>query len=222
METLYHAVAILSCRSETLQELPRSSPTYILQNLSGTRVTEIVGQDFHGQLSLLPIVPYAVSLALRVAYRELRFSKVPMLHDRARKQFVANCAILRELGELYWGALVMAELGEHTLPGFEKDRWTGPGDSDERLVSGADGDNSANTQPTSGTASSRGLGRQQIAREEFPMHAEALVQEEYGGSALDWMVLDNAPDLDFFGWLDPDFEWQRGDAHPASSLPSSI
>src|SRR5947209_4918888 len=106
IETLYHAVAMLSCRSQSLQEPPRSSASYVRQSLSAARVTTIVGEEFHGQLSLLPIVPYAVSLSLRISYRDLRLSKAPIFRTRARRQLLANCAILRELGNIFWSATV--------------------------------------------------------------------------------------------------------------------
>lgn len=124
IETFYHAVAMLSCRPQTSQGgVPKSSTNMIAharQSLSASRVTFIVGEEFHGQLSLLPFVPYSLSLALRVSYRELRTSKTPIFRARARKQMVEQCRLLRQLGEIFWSAVVMVELSEQTIREMDK------------------------------------------------------------------------------------------------------
>lgn len=59
IEVLYHAVAMLTCRSQSLKEPLRSSASYVRQSLSASAIVNIVGTEFKGQLSMLPIVPYA-------------------------------------------------------------------------------------------------------------------------------------------------------------------
>lgn len=120
IETLYHAVAILSCRARSSHEAPRSTASSVRQSLSATRVTSVVGQEFNNQLSMLPIIPYAVSLSLSVAYRELRNSKIPMYRSRARALLQKNCSLLRELGGTFWSAEAMARLGEKTLKEMDR------------------------------------------------------------------------------------------------------
>ncbi|KAJ5512578.1 hypothetical protein N7463_002130 [Penicillium fimorum] len=115
IEVLYHTVAILSCRSITPDDRSRSSASYMRQSLSASRVTAIVGDEFRNELSLFPIVPYAVSQSLRVSYRSLQQSKTSFFRSRARKQVASNCDILRELGGTYHSASLMADLGEHLL-----------------------------------------------------------------------------------------------------------
>lgn len=118
---LYHAAAILSCHSTNLYGVSRpSSETNVRQSLSASRVTYIVGDEFHNQLSLFPIIPYAVALSLRVSWHSLQQSKAAIFQARARKQLVANCAILRELGEAFYSASLMADLGERLIKDLDK------------------------------------------------------------------------------------------------------
>ncbi|KAJ5958581.1 uncharacterized protein N7479_005731 [Penicillium vulpinum] len=97
----------------------RSSTSYMRQSLSASRVTTIVGDEFRNELSLFPIVPYAVSQSLRVSYRSLQQSNTSFFRSRARRQVASNCDILRELGETYHLASLMADLGEHLLREFD-------------------------------------------------------------------------------------------------------
>ncbi|KAL4876194.1 hypothetical protein BJY04DRAFT_210746 [Aspergillus karnatakaensis] len=126
VEVLYHAVAILSCHSTNLHGVsrtgPHSSDSNIRQTLSASRVPHIVGEEFLGQLSLFPFVPYTVALALRSSYHNLQQSRTLLFQERAKKQFVLNCAILRELGGDFYSALLMAELGERLIKGLEDQR----------------------------------------------------------------------------------------------------
>ncbi|KAK1979043.1 fungal-specific transcription factor domain-containing protein [Colletotrichum cereale] len=115
IELLYHGIAILSCRipvgsirSENL------SLAHTRQSLSAIKITAIVEQ-FGNSLSHMTFVPYAVSLSLRVAYRELRSSKVPMLTARSRRQLQSTCKILRGLGGMFRSALVMVDLAEQVI-----------------------------------------------------------------------------------------------------------
>lgn len=113
IEILYHTVAILSCRSASVEGHARSSASSTRQSLSASRVTTIVGDEFHNELSLFPIIPYAVALSLRVSYRSLQQTKTSFFRARGRKQLMSNCKILRELGGVFASASLMAELGEH-------------------------------------------------------------------------------------------------------------
>ncbi|KAL2808443.1 hypothetical protein BJX63DRAFT_436117 [Aspergillus granulosus] len=117
IEVLYHAVAILSCHSTNLHGISRtrSSESHIRQSLSTSRVTYIVGEEFRNKLSLFPFIPYAVALALRASYHNLHQSKAAIFRDRARKQFNANCQILRQLGDDFYSASLMADLAERLI-----------------------------------------------------------------------------------------------------------
>ncbi|KAF2026584.1 hypothetical protein EK21DRAFT_115640 [Setomelanomma holmii] len=113
IEIFYHAVAILSCRTEITDQ--RRSPAYIRQSLSAHKVMFMVAEDEHGQLSPFPIIPYAVSLALRFFYREFRFTKIGLFHARAQKQLITGCGVLRKFGQAFAVAAGIANLVEQTL-----------------------------------------------------------------------------------------------------------
>ena len=68
----------------------------------------------------MPFVPYAVSLALSVEYRKMRHSRLPMFRARAMSAFRRNCAMLRKFGDHFWGANVVAGLGERVLREMER------------------------------------------------------------------------------------------------------
>ncbi|KAK1995535.1 fungal-specific transcription factor domain-containing protein [Colletotrichum falcatum] len=115
IELLYYGIAILSCRipvGSTRSE--HLSLAQARQSLSAIKITVIVEQ-FGSSLAHMTFVPYAVSLSLRVAYRELRSSKVPMLTARSRRQLQSTCRVLRELGGMFRSALVMVDLAEQVI-----------------------------------------------------------------------------------------------------------
>ncbi|KAL3463488.1 hypothetical protein BJX64DRAFT_256828 [Aspergillus heterothallicus] len=119
VEVLYHAVAILSCHSTNLHGVSRnrSSESHIRQNLSASRVTYIVGEEFRDKLSLFPFIPYAVALSLRASYHALQQSKAALFRHRAQQQFNANCLLLRHLGNDFYSAFRMADLAERLTNG---------------------------------------------------------------------------------------------------------
>ena len=122
IELLYHATAILSCRSSSCDVRLSSSAAQVRQNLSATRLTAMHGDEFRNQVVLLPFVPYAISLSLSVAYREMRRSKVPMYRARAQNDVKANCRSLDQLGEIFWTARIMAQMGNATLRELDRVR----------------------------------------------------------------------------------------------------
>jgi hypothetical protein len=52
-------------------------------------------------------------------------SKAAIFQARARKQLVANCAILRELGEAFYSASLMADLGERLIKKVDGEQESG-------------------------------------------------------------------------------------------------
>ena len=115
IEVLYHAIAILSCRSKSEEAPLQASSSYLRQSLAASRLTSATAQEYREQLVLFPFVPYAVSLSLSVAYRELRHSKAPLHRSRARTSLQANCNVLQDLGKVFWSASMMANMCESTL-----------------------------------------------------------------------------------------------------------
>ncbi|KAH8690826.1 hypothetical protein BGW36DRAFT_432609 [Talaromyces proteolyticus] len=117
IEILYYAIAILSHRTKPGESnsTPGSFASRTRQIHAAERITAIVSHEPHEQLSLFPFIPYAVSLSLSVAYREMRRSKVPMYRSRAQNAMEANCHLLGSLGQIFWSAEAMAEFGNMTL-----------------------------------------------------------------------------------------------------------
>ncbi|KAJ5634686.1 hypothetical protein N7528_002528 [Penicillium herquei] len=145
IEVLYHAAAILSCRSASPDGVSPTSDSKLRQSFSASRVTSIVGEEFHNELCLFPIVPYAVALSLRVSYQTLQQSKAQIFQARARKQLVSNCQILRELGKTFYSASLMADLGEYLIGRRDgvPERNDGP-----NLLARMNTDNSLSENPT--------------------------------------------------------------------------
>ena len=116
VELLYHAVAILSHRSTlATQDSTATSFSKARRALSVDKITAMMVQDYDSSVTLFPFAPYAVTLASSVNYREMRRSKVPLFRARARVSFEKNCAVLRHLGEIFWSAAVIADMGKLTL-----------------------------------------------------------------------------------------------------------
>lgn len=146
LEVFYHSVAILSCK------LPADGNNLFPHSLingrrshSADRITEIIGgnsSEFHHmggngnqkqqqqqpsalKLSCTPLLPYAVSLALGVAYLKMRHSQVPLFRARGRRAFVAAAALLRDDprlggGGTSWTARTMAGMAEQVLQEMDK------------------------------------------------------------------------------------------------------
>jgi hypothetical protein len=120
IELIYHAVVVLSCRPNSHN--PSSSPLEIRETLSAANIVFIIGTEFRDQISHMPFAPYALSLSLRIFYRELRFgSKSPFTRNRARKQLLSACQLLREsFANNFPSAMRVAELAEQTVKEMEK------------------------------------------------------------------------------------------------------
>jgi hypothetical protein len=119
IETLYHAVAILSCRSKTLTDTQRSSVSYLRQSLSTSTLSSTIGRELQ-ELVLFPFVPYAVSLALSISYREMRHGKVSLHRARARTQFQTISDALSGLKETFRSAATTADMGKKLLKEMDR------------------------------------------------------------------------------------------------------
>jgi hypothetical protein len=210
---LYHSVAMLSCRTTTLQEPPTSSASFLRQSLSALKATAIISGDIPNQLSNLPIVPYAISLSLRVAYRELRLSRSPMMRNRARKQLLTNAALLRELGSVYGSAAVLATMVDSTLLEMDKliqstqqqqqQQQTG----DPNTSSALDSSSPADQSPSSRRPSTSSLSPPGSQRDDNLTSAGAPDPDssEIDFANIDLPLFDNMFDLDIFSHLELDW-----------------
>ena len=79
------------------------------------------------QMPSLPLVPYAASLSMTVAYRQLRDSK--SIHDQrlAMIDLDSRCAILEGLSTRWWSADAMAKLGRKALKNLQGSLEDNPG-----------------------------------------------------------------------------------------------
>ncbi|KAK1585651.1 fungal-specific transcription factor domain-containing protein [Colletotrichum navitas] len=192
IELLYHGIAILSCRipvGSTRSE--HLSLAYTRQSLSAIKITAIVEQ-FANSLSHMTFVPYAVSLSLRVAYRELRSSKVPMLTARSRRQFQSTCKVLKELGGMFRSALVMVDLAEQVIQEIDQ------------VCSNALNEQNVNDSAGTPTATRQGdttaAGGPEMANaagvENLPLHSESI-------SGFDASLFEGPAGFDVFEFFDP-------------------
>jgi hypothetical protein len=211
---------MLSCRSQSLQESSPSSASFVRQSLSAAKVTSIVGDEYHNQLSLLPMVPYAVSLSLRVCYRDLRLSKAPMLRTRARKQLLRNCTILRELGEIFWSAVVMVELAEKTICEMDKvystiasaqqrqtaNEATVTTRTDEEAVPNVENSDATDQiNPWKQPSDGRDINEPNAGPETDFSGTQNVLAQDYDFSTFGAEIFDNLPYLDVFEHFDPNF-----------------
>ncbi|KAK8157100.1 fungal-specific transcription factor domain-containing protein [Phyllosticta citrichinensis] len=115
LELFYHAVAMASHKSRSITDPVRSTPSSVRQSLSAVRVISILSNEFPSDLPPLPIVPYSLALAMTVAYRQFRRSKLQGHKNRAKEDFKNCCKLLEKLRATWWSAGCMADLGAAAL-----------------------------------------------------------------------------------------------------------
>lgn len=115
LELFYHAVAMASHKSRSITDPVRSTPSSVRQSLSAVRVISILSNEFPSDLPPLPIVPYSLALAMTVAYRQFRRSKLQGHKNRAKEDFKNCCKLLEKLRATWWTAGCMADLGAAAL-----------------------------------------------------------------------------------------------------------
>ncbi|KAI1441425.1 hypothetical protein F5Y02DRAFT_422060 [Annulohypoxylon stygium] len=196
LEIFYHSVAILSSQSpsENRSTALPAPATNSRRSLAADRITSIVGDEFVGQLSYLPIIPYGVSLSLSVSYRKMRHSNVPMFRNRGKKAFVANTTLLKSLDDTFWTAKAMVAMAEQVLQEMNKavasiTQETGLADTSKKAESTSRGDQEI---------ASSGPG-------------DSISDYTLQGTA-DVSMLEAIPDLDVFGHFDPTFNLGAVDA----------
>lgn len=173
----------------------------------------------------------SVSLSLRFSYRELRLSKIPFFQARFRRQLLARCALLRELGELFPATILMVDLAEQTVREVDKvfsaTVNTTPNESTNRqqikaagaLVAGNAGSRGQTTLPdrerqSIDSGEDHG-GQDDLERQ--ALHAD----QDPGDFEFDPSVLGAIPDWDVFAHLDPDFNLGAVDATLGGDLTPS-
>ncbi|KAI1462936.1 uncharacterized protein F4812DRAFT_293827 [Daldinia caldariorum] len=196
LEIFYHSVAILSSQSpsENRSTALPAPATNSRRSLAADRITSIVGREFMGQLSYLPIIPYGVSLSLSVSYRKMRHSNIPMFRSRGKQSFVANTSLLKSMDDTFWTAKTTVAMAEQVLQEMDK------------AVASL-------TQETGLIDTSKKGEAAQRDREPPPLSTDdALNNYNTNQGAMDLSILEGIPDLDVFGHFDPTFDLGAVDA----------
>ncbi|EPE02593.1 fungal specific transcription factor [Ophiostoma piceae UAMH 11346] len=131
IEVLYHTACVLSCRQplsafSDVEDAPlnRDDRTYLPISIMNPRRSHssdrIVWVTQTQPICLLPFVPYAVSIALSVQYKKMRYSRTPLFRTRARIGFKDIVALLKSMGDVFINARVNAALGECIWKQMEK------------------------------------------------------------------------------------------------------
>lgn len=93
---------------------------YLRQSLSTSILSSTIIRELHDQLTLFPFVPYAASLSMSIAYREMRHSKLPLQRARSRAQFQTLCDALSKLEWIFWSASTTAEMGKKLMKEMDR------------------------------------------------------------------------------------------------------
>ncbi|KAG5972699.1 hypothetical protein E4U55_000773 [Claviceps digitariae] len=209
IETFYHAVIILSCRLPRPGTMPAASTlpppsANARRSLAAERIACAVPRD---HLSPLPFVPYAVSLALSVEYRKMRHSRLPMFRARAMSSFKRNCEMLRQYGDHFWSANVVANLGERVLKEMERAATalttttttiTTMADPSPLPLDEASKSTSAGTQPAPAPM-------WQHNNEILAGHSTGITSAIGMDNTIDFSLVDAVSGQDIFGHIDPNF-----------------
>lgn len=111
---------MLTYRFLSLDDPDRSSISYLRSNLSADRLVTLMGTEDGTSFPNFPFVPYAISLALRVSYRELRFTKTPHYRSVARSQLLTVSGLLEKFGDGFSFARRLAALAAKTIREMDK------------------------------------------------------------------------------------------------------
>ncbi|GJC87432.1 hypothetical protein ColLi_10270 [Colletotrichum liriopes] len=170
------------------------------RSLAAERISSAIRRD---HLSPVPLVPYALSLALSVEYRKMRHSALPMFRARARSAFKSNSELMKRFGDVFWSARVVAGLGERILREMER-----AANSIAQGAAGAPLLSSITDIPTNGRAEEPPA---MAAAPDAALQAPAAPATITSATefppldAIDFSVVDAMPHLDVFGHFDPSF-----------------
>ena len=117
----YLVVGVLSHRTRGMRARPRNiQASYLRQRLNAIEIVRLMNAPKSPTLHPLPILPYAISLALSVSYQHLRQSQFEHQQADARQDFRTACAILQNLRRTWSSADVMAQLAKKVLEQLDK------------------------------------------------------------------------------------------------------
>lgn len=108
-------MCMASHKSLSINAPVKSSPSYVRQSLSATRVIHLLNAESPELLPPLPIVPYALGMALSVVYRHFRSRRIKVHVNRATEELKQCVHLLDRLRNAWWSAGTMADLGRAVL-----------------------------------------------------------------------------------------------------------
>lgn len=211
----YLVTAILSHRSKGVKDVQSlTTPSYVRQSIAAIQITRMMRPERLATLHALPILPYAISLALSVSYQRLRQDQLRHLQEDARMDFEACCVILHDLRQTYSSSDAMATLAQKVTdelrraPNLSPFRIQRPS-KDQRMLAGfasacrdhgepvIDGQHNADVDPLPTT--SRNLLRRDMAEPANEADAGSLTQLDVGQELFEGID-------DIFGtYLDPNY-----------------
>ena len=120
LHLFYLTVGLLSHRTRGIRELPEGTASYIRQRLFAIEILRLMNAPKSSTLHPLPILPYAISLAMSVSYQHLRQSQLEHQQADARQDFRTCCKILHNLRRTWCSADVMAGLAKKVLEEMDR------------------------------------------------------------------------------------------------------
>lgn len=210
----YLVTAVLSHRSKGIRDVQSATtPSHVRQTLAAIQITRLMKPDRLVTLHALPMLPYAISLALSVSYQRLRQDQLRHQQEDARADFEACCAILHDLRRTWSSSDSMAILAQKVTdelrraPNLSPFRVHRPS-KDQRLLAGfasacrddgepvVNGQRNTDVEPLPTT--SRNLLRRDMAEPSNEADASALTQVDGQG------LFEGIDDI-FGTYLDPNY-----------------
>lgn len=124
LSLFHHAMCMASHKSLSINNPVKSTPSYVRQSLSATRVISLLSTEPPETLPPLPLVPYALSLALSVVYRHFRSRRLKVHIKRATDELKTCVMLLNRLRNAWWSAGTMADLGTAVLNNADRNTRT--------------------------------------------------------------------------------------------------
>jgi hypothetical protein len=108
-------MCMASHKSLSINAPVKSTPSYVRQSLSATRVIHLLNAEPPELLPPLPLVPYALGVALSVVYRHFRSRRLKVHVNRATEELKQCVRLLDRLRNAWWSAGTTADLGRAVL-----------------------------------------------------------------------------------------------------------
>ncbi|KAI2629883.1 hypothetical protein GGR54DRAFT_283672 [Hypoxylon sp. NC1633] len=121
LEVLYHVIGVISYRPpqvSTLQNIPSESIASSILRSSRVRYKHCAQQIsflLGSETSKFPFIPYAASLSLTVALRNIQQTRLESTKRIAKEDVERNLGLLKELTETYWHAESASIVGRQIL-----------------------------------------------------------------------------------------------------------